>query len=312
MSDDSKMSLDEARELLDITGMTDEEELEKMFREKAKRAHPDGGGSEKEFHNIVAARDTLRDAMVRVRETSELVSANERVKNESLLIQVASQRHELAKAELEAIVDKGLRMYVSPLTGRRNARAILSAVFAVMTYLLNNFSTSTLGAEMLDSTDSAFLIAVMFIISVISGLSTAFLTLTISSTEETIKAFEEAFSDPSECARFLKQLLDARVGNQESHCSTFTQDELAKSIEQFEVEIPKQTLIDRLIVLLIKPAIGTGAMPFTITQMCKIVGEVEVVHILLIRAVEHGLVRRLPPDGKLEVRYELLTGDVSD
>jgi len=55
------MTLKDARELLGVSSASTPAEVRQAFREAAKRAHPDAGGDEGAFHQIVDAYNRLQD-----------------------------------------------------------------------------------------------------------------------------------------------------------------------------------------------------------------------------------------------------------
>jgi len=56
-----EMTLKDARELLGVSSASTPAEVRQAFREAAKRAHPDAGGDEGAFHQIVDAYNRLQD-----------------------------------------------------------------------------------------------------------------------------------------------------------------------------------------------------------------------------------------------------------
>ena len=74
-----EMSLKDAREVLGVSSASTPAEVRQAFREAAKRAHPDAGGDDGAFHQIVDAYNRLQDPLserftappVRARPTPE-------------------------------------------------------------------------------------------------------------------------------------------------------------------------------------------------------------------------------------------------
>jgi len=58
-----ELSLKEARELLGVSSASTPAEVRKAFREAAKRAHPDSGGDEDRFRQVVDAYQRLQDPL---------------------------------------------------------------------------------------------------------------------------------------------------------------------------------------------------------------------------------------------------------
>lgn len=54
-----KMSVKEAKEILDISDLNDKDKIKKAFRKKVKEKHPDKGGSSEEFIKVKEAKEVL-------------------------------------------------------------------------------------------------------------------------------------------------------------------------------------------------------------------------------------------------------------
>jgi curved DNA-binding protein CbpA len=319
-------------ETLGVADNSSMEEVDSVFKEKLKEAHSDLGGDDEATRNLIEARDAIKENLMIEKKPNDREKQISIYKEKMLDIELSEKKderkHEIAKREIEQTIKRVYTLRVSPLIKRRNTYVIYSSVAAIAGLIIGfaievfsgiKFETDPYQGEA--KSFATLFIGFMTILPAIPfGLLTFLLNNRVQSIKSTIEILENTFSDISECAIFLGEVINAGFQQvvywakeeyfeppleedaayesyQEFLQNGFTKDQLISYVYQVimhrKYDEEEKTKLQR-IMRKSKSTIYdlTGAAHIELKNILETLGPEEIESILESRSIEHGLLEK--------------------